>query len=93
MPLPPHPHLTGEAEQNVLGTDAVVLQHPGLLLSQDQNPSRALGEPLEHFVPSMREDRWHSLRWLRPRRRVSHLTPDGALVPLVRPVHEYERPA
>jgi len=60
MPLPHTLTLTGEAEQNVLGTDAVVLQHPGLL-SQDQNPSRALDESLEHFVPSMREDWWHSL--------------------------------
>ena len=42
--------LTDETEQNVLGTDAVVLQHPGLLLGQDENPSRAFDEPLEHSL-------------------------------------------
>jgi len=39
-----------EAEQDVLSTDVVVVQHPGLFLSQDHNPPRPVGEPLEHLV-------------------------------------------
>src|SRR5712664_1679951 len=40
--------LLDEAEQDVLGTDVVVVEHPGLFLSQDRNPPRPVGEPLEH---------------------------------------------
>src|SRR6266496_3188578 len=39
-----------EAEQDVLGADVVVVEHPGLFLSQDDNPTRAVGEPLEHWT-------------------------------------------
>ena len=42
--------LVDEAEQDVLGADVVVVEHPGLFLSQDHNPPRPVGEPLEHLV-------------------------------------------
>ncbi|GAA4223501.1 hypothetical protein GCM10022254_00730 [Actinomadura meridiana] len=34
----------------MLGADVVVVEHPGLLLGQDDNTPRAVGEPLEHLV-------------------------------------------
>ena len=40
--------LVDEAEQEVLGADVVVVEHPGLLLGQDHNPPRPVGKPLEH---------------------------------------------
>ena len=42
--------LADQAEQDVLGADVVVVEHPGLFLSQDHNPPRPVGEPLEHLV-------------------------------------------
>ena len=42
--------LTDQAEQDVLGTDVVVAEHPGLFLSQDHNPPRPVGKPLEHLA-------------------------------------------
>ena len=42
--------LADQAEQDVLGADVVVVEHPGLFLSQDRNPPRPVGEPLEHLV-------------------------------------------
>ncbi|GGM44626.1 hypothetical protein GCM10012275_14600 [Longimycelium tulufanense] len=32
----------------MLGANVVVVEHPGLLLGQDNHPPRAVGEPLEH---------------------------------------------
>ncbi|ALM40745.1 hypothetical protein SFR_4130 [Streptomyces sp. FR-008] len=32
----------------MLGADVVVVEHPGFFLSQDDNPPRTVGEPLEH---------------------------------------------
>src|SRR5258708_29397256 len=46
--------LTDQAEQDVLGTDVVVVQHPGLFLSQDHNPPRPVGKPLEHLAAPRR---------------------------------------
>ena len=44
--------LVDEAEQDVLGADVVVVEHPGLFLGQDDNPPGAVGKPLEHvFAP------------------------------------------
>jgi len=40
--------LMDEAEQEVLGADVVVVQHPGLFLRQDHNPAGPVGKPLEH---------------------------------------------
>src|SRR5260221_10595757 len=40
--------LVDEAKQYVLSTDVVVIQHPGLFLSQDHNPPRPVGKPLKH---------------------------------------------
>ena len=42
--------LMDEAEQDVLGADVVVVEHPGLFLCQDNNPPRPVGKPLEHLV-------------------------------------------
>ena len=42
--------LADQAEQDVLGADVVVVEHPGLFLSQDHNPPRPVSEPLEHLV-------------------------------------------
>src|SRR6266568_811274 len=41
--------LMDEAEQDVLRADVVVVEHPGLFLSQDHNPPRQVGKPLKHF--------------------------------------------
>ena len=40
--------LVDQAQEDVLGADVVVVEHPGFFLSQDDNPPRAVGEPLEH---------------------------------------------
>ena len=40
--------LVDQPEQDVLGPDVVVVEHPGLFLGQDDHPPRAVGEPLEH---------------------------------------------
>jgi hypothetical protein len=37
-----------QPEQDVLGADVVVIEHPGLFLSPDHHPTRPVGEPLEH---------------------------------------------
>ena len=44
--------LMDEAEQDVLGADVVVIEHPGFFLRQDNNPPRSVGKPLEHLVVS-----------------------------------------
>ena len=40
--------LADEPEQQMLGADDVVIEHPGLFLSQDDDPLGTLGEPFEH---------------------------------------------
>jgi hypothetical protein len=42
--------LVDETQEDVLGPDVVVVEHPGLFLGQDDNPSRSIGEPLEHLL-------------------------------------------
>ena len=42
--------LVDQAQQDVLGADVVVVEHPGFFLSQDHNPPRPVGKPLEHLV-------------------------------------------
>jgi hypothetical protein len=37
-----------QAQQDVLSADVVVVEHPGLFLSQDHNPPCSVGKPLEH---------------------------------------------
>src|SRR3954468_19126487 len=37
-----------QAEQDVLGADVVVVEHPGLFLSQDDDAPRAVGESFKH---------------------------------------------
>ena len=46
--------LMDQAEQDVLGTDVVVVEHPGFFLSQHHNSPRPVGKPLEHLVPPHR---------------------------------------
>ena len=43
------PALVKEAEQDVLGTDVIVVEQPGLFLRQDHNPPRPVGKPLKHL--------------------------------------------
>src|SRR5258708_24738344 len=42
--------LMDEAKQDVLRADVVMVERSGLFLSQDHNPPRPVGEPLEHLV-------------------------------------------
>jgi hypothetical protein len=42
--------LVDQAEQDVLGPDVVVVEHPGLFLGQDDHPTGSVGETLEHEV-------------------------------------------
>ncbi len=41
-----------EAQEDVLGANVVVIEHPGFFLRQDNNPPRPVSEPLEHLVLS-----------------------------------------
>ena len=43
--------LVDQPQQDVLGADVVVVEHPGFFLSQDDYPPRAVGESLEHVAP------------------------------------------
>src|SRR5213076_344816 len=43
--------LVNQSEHYVLRADVVVVEHPSLFLGQDDNPTCAVGEPLEH-VPA-----------------------------------------
>ena len=53
--------LVDQPEQDVLGADVVVVEHPGLFLGQDDNTTRAVGEPFEHVASSFRAcSRWLS---------------------------------
>ena len=40
--------LVDEAEQDVLGADVVVVEHPRLFLGEDHDPSGSVGEAFEH---------------------------------------------
>src|SRR6202042_3551489 len=50
--------LMAEAEQDVLSADVVVVEHPGLFLSQDHTPPRPVGKPLEHPPRRPSARRW-----------------------------------
>src|SRR5690606_32169116 len=41
--------LVDQTQEDVLGADVVVVEHPGLFLGQDDHPPSAVGEPLEHL--------------------------------------------
>src|SRR6266849_5367551 len=67
--------LMDEAEQDVLGADVVMVERPGLFLSQDHNPPRPVGEPLEHLAaPSPSGPR----RQLKSCSSPPHASPRGA---------------
>jgi hypothetical protein len=40
--------LVDQTQEDVLGADVVVVEHPGLFLGQDDHPPRAVGKPFEH---------------------------------------------
>jgi hypothetical protein len=40
-----------EAQKNVLSADVLAVEHPGLFLSQDNNPPRPVGKPFKHLAP------------------------------------------
>ena len=40
--------LVNEAEEDVLGADVVVVEHPCLFLGKDDHPAGPVGEPFEH---------------------------------------------
>jgi hypothetical protein len=40
-----------QAQQDVLGADEAVVEHPGLFLGQNDNPTRPVGKPLKHLSP------------------------------------------
>ena len=42
--------LVDQAKQDVLRPDVVVVEHPGLFLSQNHNPPRPVGKPLKHLA-------------------------------------------
>ena len=42
--------LVVEAQEDVLGADVVVVEHPGFFLSQDDDPAGAVGKSLEHSL-------------------------------------------
>jgi hypothetical protein len=58
--------LVEQSEQEVLGPDEVVLENPGALLGQDQDPPGAIGETLEHVSSSSRTATTAALRSPRP---------------------------
>ena len=41
--------LMDQTQKDVLGTDVVVVEHPGLFLGQDDDPAGPVGKPLEHL--------------------------------------------
>ena len=46
--------LVNESEQDVLGADVVVVEHPGFFLSQDDDATRTVGESFEHpWLPAL----------------------------------------
>ncbi len=45
--------LVDQAQQDVLGADVVVAEHPGLFLRQDDHPTGPVCEPFEHFHRSL----------------------------------------
>src|SRR5712692_1845038 len=40
-----------QAEQDVLGSDVVVIEHPRLFLGEDDHSPGTVGEPLKHVAP------------------------------------------
>jgi len=39
-----------QTQEDVLGADVVVVEHPGLFLRQDDHPAGSVGEPFEHLL-------------------------------------------
>jgi len=37
-----------QAQQQVLGAEVIVVEHPRLFLGQDNHPPRLIGKPLKH---------------------------------------------
>jgi hypothetical protein len=39
-----------QTQEEVLGADVVVVEHPGLFLGQDDDSAGSVGEPFEHLL-------------------------------------------
>jgi hypothetical protein len=48
---------SSDLEQDVLGADVVVVEHPGFFLSQDHDSARPVGKSLEHLVAPSQSSR------------------------------------
>ena len=46
--------LVDQAQEDVLGADVVVVEHPGLFLGQDDHAAGSVGEPFEHLLLLLR---------------------------------------
>ena len=73
--------LVDETQQEVLGTDVIVVEHPRLFLREDDHPSGPVGESFKHAVPPGAHER-------SVRRRVPLGSPDPVL-----PRRQLRRPA
>ena len=46
--------LVNQTQQDVLGADVVVVEHPGLFLRQDDHPAGTVGKSFEHrWLPAL----------------------------------------
>src|SRR5262249_31611519 len=88
--LTPALTLVDEPEQDVLGPDVVVVEHPGLFLGQDQRSSGSVSESLEHVPPSpISYPNGRAMRTYRSRSPSARRSPSGGadrLAPGARPV-------
>jgi hypothetical protein len=50
--------LVDQAQQDVLGADVVVVEHPGFFLRQGHNPAGPVSEPLEHLLLRLSGSCW-----------------------------------
>ena len=52
--------LVNKSQQDVLGADVVVVEHPGFFLSQDDDPAGTVGESLKHrWLPALHRQVGH----------------------------------
>ena len=54
-PLQQLPRLVNEAKKDVLGSDVVVIEESGLLLSQHDHPSGSVSEAFKHGAASKKD--------------------------------------
>src|SRR6202012_1540781 len=52
--------LVNQTQQDVLGADVVVVEHPGLFLRQDDDPAGTVGKSFEHrWLPALPHHRYN----------------------------------